>query len=311
MTGQRSLTFKDLQDETLTLLGFRGDTGRMRDLVIETIRANHDLRANQGNPSWMVFPYPTTLTLTPGVRDYSLHPAFRQPIYFKSRTTGNDLVEQKSDMLVDQQLINHDVVGNVGDFQLKGVLTVQAQPATPSVIAVDSSDSGDDAGKTITVTGETVAGAVVTETIAVGASGSTTFARVLGIRKDGTGWSGTMTATAGATTILALGPAEYGKEFRHLYLLQTPSSAEILEYSFYRFANRLEADNDIPSIPAPYSRLLIYDTLLDLQGYARFTGAEAQRFQDKQMLLEHELWSNYEEGQSGGAAASYVHYNPR
>ena len=309
MTGQRSFTFKNLQDEALSLLGFRNDTGNMRELVKERIRANHDSRVNQGEHNFMVFPYPTTFTLTPGVRDYALHGAFRAPIYFRSRTTGEDLMEWKSDMLLDEELPAYDSTGGAADFQLRGVMTVQNLPTAAGTVAITSSDAGADAGKTVTITGETSSGAVVEETIAVSATGSTSFARVLGIRKDGEDWTGTMTATHGGSTVLIeLGPEEFGKEFRHFYLLRDPEDAEVIEYSFYRFGNRLEDDNDVPSIPAPFSRILVYDALLDLQGYARFSSAETQRFADSMLRLEQDLFATYEEGQSKSAKDSYVHF---
>jgi hypothetical protein len=312
MIGQRSLTFKNLQDEVLSLMGFAGDSGSMRDLVKERIRANHDQKVVGGDYTFMVFPYPATLTLTAGVRSYALHQAFRAPIYFRSRTTGEDLIEKPSDMLLDNGDISDTAQGNAGDFQLRGVLTIQSQSLEDGTVTVTAAD---DPAKTITIAGENTSGVVVEETVTVGTASSQTFAagRIYSVRKNGEDWVGTVTVTStpDATVIISLAAAEYGKEFRHFYLLSSPEQAEVIEYSFFRFGARLEEDEDIPSIPTPFSRLLVYESLLDLQGYARWTGNEVQRFTELKMETQFALDSTYQEGQSNGASGSYIHFIPR
>lgn len=311
MTGQPALTLKNLVDETLSLMGLASETGTIRTMVEERIRANHDNRVLAGDYSFMRFPYPSTLTLTAGVRDYALHPAFRSPIYFRSRTTGEDLVEVNADMLLDGGLSAYDATGEAKKFELKGVLNVKAQPTEAGVLTATSSAGADD-GNTVTVVGETSAGAVVEETLTLPNAGTTEFLRILAIRKNGDTWTGTLTIThADGTVVQTLSASSYGQQYRHFYLHLSPTSAEVIEYEFWALPNRLEEDYDIPNIPAPFSRILIYDALLDTQGYSRPTAGEVQRWEQKQMELQHALDSAYQEGLSNGAQGSYVHLVPR
>jgi len=111
--------------------------------------------------------------------------------------------------------------------------------------------------------------------------------------------------------VLTLRASEYGRNYRQFVLEVAPTSADVVDYPFYKQPIRLSDNYDIPDIPAPYSDVLIYDSLLDLQGYSRATAGELQRWQDQQQSIGFNLENAYTDGQSLGAEASYVHFVPR
>ena len=314
----QALTFKQLVDDTLTRMGFKDDTGNLRETVKAAIRANHEHRATQGDYSFMRLTKPRTFTLVPGQQSYALSPDFRAPIYFRRQSDGAPLVEVKSDMLHDQGLPVTGTSGNAQAFEFRGHTNVLAQPLTASVVRPTSSAGGDN-GRVVTIIGEDANGLYLEVSVTLDSATlpttGLTFSRVDSVRKEGTGWVGTVTvATVEPPTAIVLArfpPASYGVFVRHLYLLTAPSAADVIEYDFWKQPNLLSNDYDLPSIPAPFSRLLMFDTLLDLAGFSRPTGEERQQWQDKVGELMHSMDSTYIEGQTNMANASYIHYVPR
>jgi hypothetical protein len=303
-------TFGQLTEDTLLAMGFAGETGRQRDIVEASIRRAHAKRATAQDYSFMRMPRPSTLQLVAGQRSYSLSPLFRAPIYFRLRTTGQFLVEAKSDMVADTGLPLESESGTPFRFELRGQTNVQRQPTTAAVVTIANADAGDN-GKTVTVQGEDEDGFYVEETVTLGGSVATTtaFAFVLFVRKDGSvAWDGAITATAGSVTLVTIPASSQGMFYRLLYLHWAPSTADVLEYDFWRLPNDLSNDNDLPSIPAPFSDILTYDALVENAGFTRATPTEVQHWNDARAELEHSLIANYIEGQSAGADASTVHY---
>lgn len=312
MSLNAAKTFLELQDAVLLKLSDAGDSATLRDLVKAAIAENHARRVSSANWSFMRWPVPPTLAIVAGIRRYSLHEAFGTPLYFKSRTYGL-LTERPSDMLGDYELPDHDATGEPNRFELAGSSGIKTQPVADSVLTATSSNAGDN-GKTITVGGETAAG-YEEETLTLPTPGTTTFlaGQLLTIRKNGTGWAGTLTVTAdaGATTVLALAADVYGRNYRQFVLEIAPDAADTIDYPFFKQPIRLSNNYDIPDIPAPFSDVLIYDASIDLQGFSRATSGELQRWHDQQQQITFNLENAYMDGQSLGAEASYVHLVPR
>ena len=75
-----------------------------------------------------------------------------------------------------------------------------------------------------------------------------------------------------------------------LSLLYTPTASDILTYVYVRQPIELSADADLPDIPYPYSRILIYDALLQLGLYSEdLDGAKERLWQQRQQALELDL----------------------
>jgi hypothetical protein len=315
------LTFEQLTNKVLNYLDQAGETGTPRDVVHDTIRSVHASRLTERKWNFMKWDALQTITTVVGQKFYSLHQEFFRPVYFYNRTA-----KQTMEQVIDETLlpamsgleVDYDTglgfedwtqaSGGAYRFQLAGISPVQNQPASASVLEVAGQSS-----MTVTVKGETSDGDVTTETITVGTPGTVEFTKILQVVK-GDGWTATMTLTAdsGSTTVLKLRANEYGRQYRQLELLNTPTTAETLVYKFYRKPSSLDADNSIPDIPAPFSEVLVYDALLQLGVYNRNLDAGALRlWQGEQTRLEQGLLE-FDAGQDAlGAAVQYQPYNPR
>ena len=115
-----------------------------------------------------------------------------------------------------------------------------------------------------------------------------------------------------AVTILTLRATEYGRQYRQLELLNTPTAIETLIYKFYRKPSYLDSDNSIPDIPYPFSEVLVYDALLQMGAYNQNISAAAKAlWKEEQYRLEQGLLE-YDEGpDSLGAAPTYQIWTPR
>ena len=128
--------------------------------------------------------------------------------------------------------------------------------------------------------------------------------KVLGIARTGT-WVGIMTMkdTAG-NTLLTLGPDDAAKLYPQIELLQDPAAADTISYKFYRQPYVLSNDGDIPDIPFPHSRILVWDTLLLLASYDEIP---IPRFWTVQQARHKDAMENaYLEGQTLGARPRMV-----
>jgi hypothetical protein len=81
-------------------------------------------------------------------------------------------------------------------------------------------------------------------------------------------WIGTCTlATSGGTTLLTLPAGNVSRQFPQIELLWTPGDADVVEYKFYRKPRTLSADGDTVDILEPFSRILVFDSLLLFAAY--------------------------------------------
>jgi hypothetical protein len=135
------------------------------------------------------------------------------------------------------------------------------------------------------------------------------FEKLIAVTKAAA-WVGTLTlATTGGTTLLELGPTEYGRQYPQFELLSLPDRTETLNYRFYRQPLELVADNDIPEIPAPHSKILVWDALLQFAAYNSDADPKAVAvWHDNQKIAEAILMETYLEGQTVEATIRRVRH---
>jgi hypothetical protein len=224
-------------------------------------------------------------------------------------------VEAKSDMLMDEGLPGETTSSaSVYKFELRGQTNVKKQPATTAVLTL--TNAAGDNGKTIGIQGEDSDGNYIEEDVVLAASTPTvqSFATVFWVtKKSATAFVGAVTVSDSGANVLVTIPATsaQGVLYRQIYFLDSPPSADVVEYDFWRLPNTLVSDYDIPNLPPPYSRILIYDALLDSTGYWNPEAAERTRMENIMMEFQHDLDSTYLEGQSNLADGSYIKYIPR
>jgi hypothetical protein len=84
-----------------------------------------------------------------------------------------------------------------------------------------------------------------------------------------------------------------------LVFFEDPPAAQTLTIGYFRTPSKLLNNSDIPDVPYPHSRLLVWDALLDLKSYTTET-ANAQLWIAKQKEAEHKLYAAYTDGQTIG-----------
>ena len=226
-----ALTFVDLQDKVLGWLDAGDHETADADLLtrVKEALAEADVERSTERKWRFMVAAPTTFTLTPGTRDYSLSSTFRLPIYFWNQTRNAPMVEMPVDNTSPR------------DFSGAGLL----------------SDYN-----------------------------------------------------------VVLGPQESGfiLGYQSISLTFTPSSADVVEYQFYKLPVEMSADADLPNVPYPHSRVLIYDALLrlavfddDLSPAKRDEWKERQQKYDNSLIEAHAV----EFEQSQYSSGRYIHYIPR
>jgi hypothetical protein len=83
-----------------------------------------------------------------------------------------------------------------------------------------------------------------------------------------------------------------------LYFFENPIDDDLL-VGYFKSPQKLINLTDIPTIPYPHSRLLVWDALLDLKSYATELSA-GPLWERKQQEAEHKLYAAYVEGQTLG-----------
>ena len=94
---------------------------------------------------------------------------------------------------------------------------------------------------------------------------------------------------------------------QQLSLLYTPTASDILTYVYLRQPTELSVDSDLPDIPYPYSRVLIYDALLQLGLYSEdLDGQKERMWKERQQALELDLLGACLDGDSFEAYPSQI-----
>jgi hypothetical protein len=81
---------------------------------------------------------------------------------------------------------------------------------------------------------------------------------------------------------------------------------DVLEVGFFRTPTKLIHPGDIPNLPYPHSRLLVWDALLDLKTYAQDLGG-APIWARKQDDAVRTLYQAYTDGQTVGELPQSIH----
>lgn len=278
-------TLKELRDEVLSWLDASGNSGSISTNVDNAINEAHRRRLTAETWPFMIWDTAETFTLADGDQLYTLHHEFHKPFYFYNQTRKVYLTEVSARQLGPSGA-RWNTDKDVSKFVLWGRTPVAQQPTAASVITIVSSSASDSsAAKAITVRGVTSSGLEEESITPNGASsvdGTKSFSKIIGVTK-GAAWAGTATITAGATTLLTLLPSEWGRSYQQLYLLGSPTSADVIEYRFYRLPKRLVNDNDVPDIPPGHEQVLVWDALLALGAYDnRLDGGRYEEWKARQ-----------------------------
>lgn len=306
------LTFKDLRDQVLRRLDEAGDTSTTRDIVNDLLNDANRLRATELAHQFLVMD--SSFATEVGRQEYALHEDFDKPLYFKNLNTRKYLAEVPDRQLQPENYDLYNDQGTAADaFIMWGRTQVWRQPSVEGTLSIVSTAAGD-VGSTyqIFVRGEQASdGAMVSETISP--NGLTpvpsyySYRKVIQVTRSGA-WAGTMTLTdTAAVTLLVLGPKELGKNYQQIFLLRTPTAAETIDYRFFRQPILLYNDYDQPDIPAPYSQILVYDTLLQIGGYnTDINGQALGLWRVQQERWEKALYDSTSQGQSINARARFI-----
>ena len=285
------LTYNDLQDRVLRHLDEATVTGDTTlALVKQLINQAQAMRCTSQPWPFMIWDTAETLTLVAGQAAYVLHSEFQKPLYFWNSTRHAYLVEVpvRSIENLEPTTTTQSVPGR---YCLWSRTPVAAQPAAASTLSIVSSSAADTA-VTVTIRGVTTAGVVSETKTATGVTPVTTtntFSKILNVTLSAA-WAGTLTITAGSVTCLTLTPGELGRSYQQIYLLDLPSSTDVISYKFYRMPTTLVNDNDLPDIPPPHAEILVFDTLLMMTGYIPdLSKASLQIWSDTRDRLERAM----------------------
>ena len=257
---------KRLMDEAST----SDVTDTTESLVEDAINASHQRLCLIRAWGFMLWPREETFTTTAGTRLVALNQYVGRLLHVWD-PTAHTFLPMMPRRQWEAQSVDRTNASDFNGIIYGSYWPVAAQPSTATVLTIVSSSALDTGSSyQVLVRGLDSDGEVQVETIdatgTVTASGAVEFLHVLGVTKIGT-WVGTMTLKVGATTMLALGPSQYGKQYPTIEFVEKPSAARTFSYTFTRNPNVLTEDNDIPEIPYPHSEILVYDALLDLVTY--------------------------------------------
>jgi hypothetical protein len=301
-------TLLSLRNEVLGWLDEVGDSGTTADNVDNAIRQAHTQRVTEERWGFMLYPK-QTLTLTASLSSYSLHTEFHRPLYFFNTTKKDFLVQVPPRSFTDPDIDFVD--GQDGKtFTLWGMAPVAKQPtSTLSLVSTSAADTG--SSKAIIIRGETASG-VETETLTPSGTtpvaGTKTFTTILNVTLTGA-WAGTLTLSSASITLLTLTAGELGRQYQQLRLLWSPSSADSIEYQFFRKPSPLTNDYDIPDIPFPHAKILVWDALLLMAAYDnQVEGGRLGVWLDNQRRMDLALRQAYLEPQSLRSRGRFVKY---
>lgn len=302
-------TFKDLQDQVLRQLDEAGDEDTTLALVKDALNDANRKRVTQTRWPFMLWDTPQTLSIVADQQLYALHSEYFWPFYFYNRTKNTFMSQVDESGLVESGADWINDTGAAARFTLWGRTEVAAQPSTPSVIAVASSNATDNGAQSVILRGDTADG-VVSEEVTCGSNSSNTFIKLLKVTKKGT-WLGTMTLTAGSDTLLKLFNNEAGRSYQQIFLLASPDEAEVVEYRFYRQPFFMSEDEDRPDVPTPFEDIIVYDALLNFAAYNRYDNSVVKIWEKKRDELLQAMQAAYADARAIEAQVNYTHYIPR
>lgn len=280
------LTFKNIQDHVLTFQDQAGNTGTGLDLVKLAIQSSHEQRLVADRWSFMLWKTPITLTFAAGVRNFILHYKTQFLTDFWNTTTDMLMKETPT-----RSRFKPGLIGDRHHYEFVQDSPVSAQP-TEGVLTVTGS---------VRLEYINSAGAIVSEDItdAVSSGVVTEVLKVTKLTDSGV----TTIADVSGVNILTLAVGEFGRSYPQIRLYGD-GAQELGEYRFYRKPTVLSHDNDIPDIPYPFSRVLVFDALLELATYN--DSAAPQFWLAQQAIWDKQLRQAYQEGEMEGSESRQI-----
>lgn len=309
-------TFKNIQDEVLRYIDEDVNTSSATlTLVKNCINQAHLRRLSNYDWWFMLWPYPITFSTTISQQNYALHSEFYKAYYFFNQTTKAYLIEENSRMLGPSGVRWGSDTGHATRFAFWGRSPIASQlPSAGSAVTIVSS-SALDTGSTyaVTIKGTDSSGlGLISETINPNGtspvtSSNTFYNPILNITL-GAAFNGTLTITAGSTTLLVLRAGEYGRSYPQMYLLSVPNAVDVIEYRFYRQPANLVNDNDIPDIPPPFTQILVWDALIMIAAYNETENENVAVWADNAHQLEEQMIRANDESNSLESEPRYIRY---
>jgi hypothetical protein len=297
-------SFLELQNQVLRNLDEVEDTGTTRDLVKDTLNQMHQQRCTEFLWPFMLWGRTETITTVAGQRVYSLHQEFERPLFIRNNTR-QCLLREVPNANIEEGALTDNALGTAYSFSLWGMSPVPSQPSAATGLRIRSSDAGDTgADFTVRIRGVLSSGDVVTETLTANgttnvSSGETTYVEILNVTKT-TPWTGAMILeTSGGTQLLLLRSNETSRYYRQLHLLDIPTAAETIKYRFYRKPLVMINDYDVPDLPSPHGRILVWDTLVHMASYNKIgNGERINIWREQREKAEEALYTTYRDAQT-------------
>jgi hypothetical protein len=310
-------TFLDIQNDTLKRTGDDDDQDKMRELVKTAINTVHRQVLTERRYQFMLWPKVETLTLEIDRKLYPLHPQFGQLWYGQNEETGDWLEEISAGGIVEMG--DNIITGESASpyrFMLTSIQNVKEQPSTAGTLVVTTTGGTEASANKVVVKGINSAGEYVEETLSSGSSWSTltsttSWSLIESISKYGGTFTRTITCTRGSVTVLTLLASEYGRQYRQLELTKIPTAAIDFQYRFYRKPLKLVNDYDMPQIPEEYDDILVYGSLIDMQGVARPEPSELKEWIRQKTDLIDQMQKQYQQVRSVNGRNSYINYVTR
>src|SRR5215204_3914490 len=238
-------TFDALRRQVLRELDEEDDAPSTKALASDFLNQAHQMRSLAYSQYFLLHPKPMVIQTLQGVQRYTLNPMVANILYLRNDTAELLMREIPNRGLSTGSFDWVSEKGSASEFMFWGHSPVKSQPATPGVLTVQSSSNSD-----------------------IGTAFQVAFEEIISVTKSGE-FSGilTITADAGQTLVLTLSSIEMGKQYRQIFLAQSPDVPETLSYRFFRKPLVLINDYDVPELPSPYSQLLVWDALLLFAGY--------------------------------------------
>jgi hypothetical protein len=306
-------TFDALRRQVLRQLDEEDDSSTTQQLASDYLNQAHEVRALEFAQFFLLYPQKVTFSTIPGQGRYTLNPLVSTLLYL--RNDSEDLllreVANRGLSTGDHNWENEE--GSAEGFMFWGHSPVAAFPSSASVVtAVSTSASDTGAAYKVHIQGIKSDGDIAEESLTFNGTtpviGTIPFVEILRVTKTQE-FNGTLTLTSnsGGVTLLTLGATEFGKQYRQIQLVQTPSESQTLSYRFFRKPIRLEEDYDIPEIPSPYSQLLVWDACMLFGGYNTDIRPETiARWRDQQQKWEKALEQYLKDVSTLGAQALFV-----
>jgi hypothetical protein len=286
------LTFKDLYTQFLTYTDLTTDTGQGLSMAKYAIQTANERRLTQERWTFMLWENPVTINFISGQRVYTLHPLAGMVTDFANFSNSNTSAQGQMRETPSRARYKVGVQNDRFHFEFVKDSPVKLQPAlvapvtiTGGVRIVYLNSSGDAVQEDITnnVTSQNV------QTI-LQVTKLTDVAVTL--------------VDSSSNTLLSLAVGEFGKTYPQIRLFDVGVTGETGQYRFYKKPGNLVHDNDIPEIPYPYSRILVYDALLE---YSSYNDAKPDEYWLRQQsILEAQMRQAFQEGEMEGAEARQV-----